>query len=129
PTHHMHSPSRGCPSTRQAASRGSNSASCRRAPDSLLDLLCTIVPLTIVPQYSILEPRWMCTLPSSVGAFTCELYGRRFQFARQPVVGDEEQSNDFGAGYQRISTRSTWHPQGARRPGSRNHGTRLVAPG
>ncbi len=32
--HHMHSPSRGCPSTRQAASRGSISASFRRASDT-----------------------------------------------------------------------------------------------
>src|SRR5260370_15350502 len=82
----MHAPSRGCPSTRQAASRRSNSASFRRAPDSLLDLLCTIVPLTIVPQYSILEPRLMCTLPSSVGACTCENTGAGFSLRASPLL-------------------------------------------
>jgi len=45
---------------------------------TLLDLLCTIVLLTIVPQYSILEPQWTCTLPSSVGAFMCKLQGAGF---------------------------------------------------
>ena len=60
-------------------------------PGTALNLLCIIVPLTIVPQYSILEPQWTCSLPSSVGVFTCELHGRRFQFAHLPVVGDEQQ--------------------------------------
>src|SRR5258708_11195821 len=54
--HHTRSPSRECPSARQAASRVRNSPSFRRVPDTALDLLCPIVPLTIVPQYSILEP-------------------------------------------------------------------------
>src|SRR6266567_1950242 len=57
-----------------------------------------------------------------------EINSCKFQWTSPSDVG-EEQSNDFGTRNQRLSPRSPWYPQGPRRPGSRDHGTRLVTPG